>query len=173
MALFSYLLAGDGCFGVLCGISEKGSLYFFGLLLGLLLFQQQLFYNSVGTSSLLPREVMRCCWILFDASRKYITHGRWYVLRLCVLGILLLLFLLLLPKNDGHPVLCWATLWCMRGRVRIRGGIRISFLSLHRPAEGFVRAGPLGACRPAHDYTSQTNSRLAITIRPFFPLNPV
>ena len=53
---------------------------------GITVFLGQLFYNSVGTSSLLPREVTRCCRILFGAGRKYITHGRWYVLRLCVLG---------------------------------------------------------------------------------------
>ena len=37
---------------------------------------------------------MTCCWTLFDAGRKYITHGRWYVLRSYVPGILLLLLVL-------------------------------------------------------------------------------
>lgn len=84
------------------------------------------------------RETIRCCWILFDTGRKYITHGWWYVLRFSL--PLTSPPLLTHPFHFGvvHslvPVCCALSSTFLtkshcadytRLRVRMQGGIRIS-----------------------------------------------
>lgn len=84
------------------------------------------------------RETIRCCWILFDTGRKYITHGWWYVLRFSL--PLTSPPLLTHPFHFGVvrslvPVCCALSSTFLtkshcadytRLRVRMQGGIRIS-----------------------------------------------
>jgi len=117
---------------------------------------------------------MRCCWILFDTVRKYITHGWWYVLRFSFPSLLLfypssfmfypLYFFPFLPVPCVWPV-CGthiaAALPCgLDAPARADAGRDQDFLQLLCPVSVVIIGENVSH---AHDYIPETNGRTAIT----------